>query len=651
MCGIAGILNLTTARQPDAVSLVERMSHLLHHRGPDDSGLYRAPGDKLVMANRRLAVLDLSDEGHMPMPNERGDIWLSFNGEIYNFREVRHSLKLCGHVFRSQSDSEVVVHAYEQYGLDFTDHLRGMFAIALWDDRFGRLVLARDRLGKKPLYYTRHGDFLAFASEIKALTAAMPFRRRLDPWALSQYLTYGFVMPPRTMFEGVHKLAAGEALVIERGGPPERRSWWQPCRDSRKAGIIRGLTADQHVANLRTLMESSVADRLVSDVPFGAILNEGLASSCVVAVMGRLISRPVEAVAVVDPRMAGPGGSSTRKLAQQLGVRYHEVTVTTERALGYLSEYVRHLDEPISEPAIMPAWWAAKFCRDNGLSVALAGDGAEATLLQYPSYAGLRRRTMLRRLLGGLAPRFLGGDGRPAGRRRGSQVGGNVFLGSESVFAESDKWSLLGQPMRELLRGRAAEAETSRILGEMPAWLGDDSLAAASYFEVRMRLAEKQLMRLDKMAMAHGVEIRTPLLDDQLVDYVLAIPGDLRAAGRWSNPLLGQAVANLLPVSLLKSLRTPAPPGGLGLGDGEAMAGVFEDCLRKSRLFGDGVLDGRRCQALLRDHRDGRPVADKLWNILLLAEWYDLFWVEGPAGEAAAPARDALRLGRPQAAG
>lgn len=651
MSGIAGIITLKTSQGNDTVGLVERMSNLLHHRGPDDCGLYRSPGDKLVLANRRLAILDLSDDAQMPMPNERGDIWLSFNGEIYNFRELRHSLGLAGHAFRSAGDSEVIVHAYEQYGLDFLQHLRGMFAIALWDDRLGRLVLARDRLGKKPLYYTQHGDFLAFASEIKALTAAVPFRRRLEPWALSQYLSYGFVMPPLTMFEGVYKLAAGEALIVERGGPPERRTWWRPGRDGRKAAIIRGLTADQHVANLRTLLESSVADRLVSDVPFGALLDDRLASRCVVAIMCRLISRPVEAIGVVDPQAQGHE-PPLRVIARRLGARYHEVTVTASQALGYLPDYARHLDEPIGDSHAMRSWWSARFCRDNGLSVALVGEGAEATLPEGPAYVGLRRRALARRVLERMAARLRPSPKppeppRPHDHLRGGWAGSNAFLGAETVFGEPEKWVLLGQAMRDLLRGRAAHAEASRVLGEMPTWLGEDSLACASYFELRMRLAEKQLMRLDKMAMAHGVEMRCPFLDDQLVDYLLAIPGEVRTVGRWSSPLLSQAVSDLIPPPSAKT-QGGAP---IGFGDASAVAGAFEEILGKSRLFEDGVLDQRRCQHLLREYREGRPAPEKLWNLLLLAEWYDLFWVEGPAAETTTAARGAIRLGRRQAAG
>ncbi|MBF0307220.1 MAG: asparagine synthetase B, partial [Alphaproteobacteria bacterium] len=294
MSAIAGILKLgepLPGERPVDHRLASRMAALLGHRGGGDEGLYRAPDDKAALACRRLAVTDLTEEGQMPLPNETGDMWVALDGEIWNHRALRHSLELEGHQFRSRSDAEVAVHAYERWGPDFLEHLQGMFALALWDDRRGRLVLARDRLGEKPLHYIEARGVLAFASEAAPLVEAMGLPRRLDARGLAQFLAHGLVMPPLTLYEGVRKLGPGEMLMIDAAGM-RRIAWWMPCRDTRKVMAVRALPAERHLTNLRTLVENAVADRLAGEVPLGAILDGSPEAAAVAAVARRLLGRP-----------------------------------------------------------------------------------------------------------------------------------------------------------------------------------------------------------------------------------------------------------------------------------------------------------------------------------------------------------------------
>jgi len=644
MCGIAGILaprggNADRGR-------AERMASLIRHRGPDDGGVRASPDGRSALASRRLAILDLSSDGRMPLANETADAWVAFNGEIYNHRRLRQELEV-RHDFRSRSDTEAIVHAYEEWGLSFLERIEGMFALAVYDERQDLLVLARDRCGEKPLYYAWEGETLVFASEIKAIVETSGRARRIDPESLSQYLTFGFTMPPRTLLAGISKLAPGEALVVERGAV-RRFSYWCALADPDMVDVVRCTPPADHALALRTLLERSVQDRMAADVPVGAFLSGGLDSSAVVALMSRLSGRPVETVTVANEDAPELDESRfAERVAREVGAVFHRVAVSESEAVATLPEIVWHMDEPVSDPAALNTWFASKRLRQEGVVVSLVGEGADEIFLGYPNYLRFAR---LARALRGLSrlPRPVRRIGETLGGAALEVLGAGIhrdlirralcdealFLGTELFFQDVDKWPILGPSSRAVLEAYPSAPVAAAVQASAPARLRDDPLGIISFSETRMRMAEKLLMRVDKMSMAHAIEIRAPFLDHRLVEYALSIPSSLRAEGGVPKRLLKEAVADLVPAEIRhrpkSGFSTPIATwlrGGVGR--------YFESRIARASIFRDGILDGDAARRLLAAHRsrhrNAKAAHVQLWNLVVLAEWYDRFAIDGLA--------------------
>src|SRR5665213_1654292 len=337
MCGIAGMMMF--GGKPISRLLLDRMVDTITHRGPDDRGTFVSQDARVGLGSRRLSIIDLSPAGHMPLSNEDGTVHVVFNGEIYNFQKLREALLRGGHLFRSRTDTEVLVHLYEEHGESFLDHLDGMFAIALWDESRGVLLLARDRCGEKPLYVGRLGESVRFSSEIKSILADREFPRRMNAAAFNQYLTFGFVPPPNTMFRDVDKLAPGEILLINRRGKMERRQYCSMAPTQGDLQSNRSASIYTHVQTTRQMLESAVASCMISDVPVGAFLSGGVDSSAVVALMSRHTGRPVEAVTIRYPEHPASDESKYATIvASHIGAKPHFVDITEEKAFEVFSE-------------------------------------------------------------------------------------------------------------------------------------------------------------------------------------------------------------------------------------------------------------------------------------------------------------------------
>ncbi len=591
MSGIAGAFRLRTMARRDSASLVRRMLAVLAHRGPGRNAVFRSSDEKLIFGE-----CCHGDPTEAPMEggtevavasNQADTIRAVFDGQIYNGRVLRHGLIFDGHRFRGEDDSELLVHCFEQHGMECLNHLNGRFAVALWDDRFDRLILARDRLGKKPLYFVIHEDLLLFASEIKALTAAVPFRRRIDPVAMQQYLAWGFIAPPLTMFQGVGKLGAGEALVIEPGGMLRRMAWWRPCRDSSKAARIRTLPAEQHRTNLRSLLDHSVADRVSDAVPLACLIGSTGAELSIAAQAARMVGRPLEAICVHAHEADRPAPRSDSLPLTAIALRPQEV-------IDALPDLVRHLDEPVADLTAPFLWRGAQVLRSHGIAAALTGDGADALIPDALSTHQPRRPGLLARL---------------AGRWRQAEAEDEAL----GPFSTADLSLLMGPAVVGPTRLAANTALSGGLL-EMPSWLGDGDAARAAV-ALRGTLPEARLMRADKLAMAHGIELRAPFLDHQLVDYGLALRG-IPGGGRLLAELFGDGSADFDAAAAMGRWLT------------DELGHCYEEVVARSRLFTDGLLDRGGClQLLRRHHADGRQ-ASRLWAVLMLAEWYDLFWVD-----------------------
>ncbi|MBX9633542.1 MAG: hypothetical protein K2X44_01050 [Magnetospirillum sp.] len=592
MSAIAGLLQL--GRGTIEAEPAERMAAALAWRGADDDGSYRSPDGRVALAARRLATVDNSAAASQPIANETHDVWLVLDGEILNHRTLRHSLELGGHRFRSGSDAEIVLHAYEQWDLDFPNHLQGSFALALWDDRRDRLVLVRDRLGRKPLFVAQHRGRLGFASGIKPLLDEMGLPRRLDPVGLGQYLTLGLVPAPATLVAGISKLAPGEMLTVDRLGPPRRQLWLRLEGDVRRVAAVRGLPPNRHVGNLRTLLECAVADRLLGDVPVGVWLTPAAGSGAIAAIISRLTGRPPYAVAVQDSPDS-VAAFEMRQMAAAAGLHLTEMQIGHDQVAQSLALMAECMAEPVANSTMVAAWFAARSAGTAKVSALLADTGTEEVLLCHPAYEHSRRAGLLHRLADVLPRRF-----RPRAKT-------DLAIPPRSLrpFTDRPGYSLLSLP--------PSPPPAHPLL--LPTWMRDDELAVLGLNDLNLRVADGLAPGLDAMAQAHHLEARLPMLDDSLVSYALAIPGRIRSPAGAPRQMLRRILGDLVPAAAMARSR---PPPCLPLESWLAgpLGQVLED---STRLW--PLLKTQKVRNLLADHRATLAHGEALWALLLLAQW------------------------------
>jgi asparagine synthase (glutamine-hydrolysing) len=647
VCGIVGIFNFAASPAGQLAEAV-RMRDAIRHRGPDDAGVWQSPDGRVVLGHRRLSIVDLSSAGHQPMSNETGSIWVSFNGEIYNHADYREGLLARGHSFRSRSDTEAILHLYEERGTAVVDALDGMFAFALWDGERGRLLLARDRLGKKPLYYRVANGRLIFGSEIKALLAHGETPRDLDLQALDLYLAFSAVPPPRTLFAGIRRLPAGHRLVCDGDGRVTIERYWSPLGEARWPGAVSEAEA---VAGVRSRLERAVEKRLMSDVPVGAFLSGGVDSSANVGLMSRLVTTPIRTYSL---GFEGFGSEQNfhdlpyaRDVAKHFGCDHHELTVTAADCERILPELVVEQDEPIGDPACLPMHFLCERVRKDGVIVVLVGEGSDEVFGGYPDMATLiarasKRWNLVRRLpwLARAAVHAASAlSGAPPGRTdtlRRARDGEPLYCGLDVVFWETEKDELMTAPMRTSTRGATAAflREVYDDLGRRQP--GADDLQTMSAVELAERLPELLLMRVDKISMAHSIEARAPFLDPDLVSYGLSLPQSLKIQGDVGKVVLKKALADVLPREVLErkkqGFRVPLPEWLRGPLAGWARRQVLENRLMKRGLFNEAYIDGmwQRHQSGAADH------SFDMWSLINLGAWYERWIDPGSGGRAGA---------------
>jgi asparagine synthase (glutamine-hydrolysing) len=645
MCGIVGQYNFGGPADSEAGgrdrARVLQMRESIAHRGPDDAGLWQSADGRVILGHRRLAIVDISAAGHQPMSNEDGTVWITFNGEIYNHAELRRRLRLDDrHQFRSRTDTEVIIHLYEERQLGAVEAIDGMFAFGLWDEGRRRLLLVRDRMGKKPIYYTLAAGRLLFASELKALLGHPDVARRVDLAALNQYLTFSNVPEPRTMFEGIHKLPAGHhlscdprgALTIERYWSPLDGPAWTPPTDRREA-----------VERVRDLVKEAVKKRLMADVPVGAFLSGGVDSSTNVALMSRLVSTPLQTF-TVEFTGFGPAENFhdvpyAHKVAALFGCNHTEVQVTAAEALAYLPEMVQTQDEPLGDPACLPMHFVSRAAHQAGLKVVLVGEGSDEVFCGYPDFPQLLRTFnrpwwLLKKL-----PRFVrravmaGAQltGAPGGRvdvlRRAAEDE-PLYMGLDVVFFDWEKDQLYTEAGRRAMPWKAAATVTGyydEILARRPR---ADFSQQMSYIELRNRLPELLLMRVDKFSMAHSLEARAPFLDHELATYALSLPAAMKMNGVRTKTVLKDAAHEWLPRDVVErqkqGFRVPLPAWLRG-----ELAPWGEDLLHRSPLRELGFFDFEYISDMWRRHREGK--ADHsfdLWCLINLSGWYEHWFTQ-----------------------
>jgi asparagine synthase (glutamine-hydrolysing) len=657
MCGISGFFGYSGSGALDA-QLLDAMNRLLAHRGPDGDGAWLCLEDRIGLANRRLEIVEPGPRGAQPMANRDGSLRLTFNGEIYNHRLLRSDLESRGHVFRSHSDTEAILHAYEEWGLDCFRHLIGMWGLALWDSTRKRLVLSRDRLGIKPLYYVLRSGELRFASEIKSLFVEHAVPAELDLEAFSLYLTHLSAPEPRTLFRDVRKLPAGHFLVAERGHEPRLESFWDPlCADNplvqRAAAIDPAQIEAFAVDCVRELLQRSVERRLMSDVPVGLFLSGGVDSSTIAALMRQLSTGQLRAFSV---GYSEPGYVEelphSRRVAELFGFESHEVILNEQDVIDCVDEVLYHLDEPNADWANFPIFHLAREARRARTPVILQGDGSDEIFGGYEGYlraigmARLAASPLWKVPLVKLLPRFLEPlflAAEQIGRGRGLRdeldrmaVGAPPFIGLQVSLTERLKRRVLAADRRDGMSGLTPSTVVSHHIARArnldspivwPSASSDgryDSLRWISYLELKQRLPGLLLTRLDRMTMAHGVEARVPFLDHELVEFVMALPGALRLRGGVAKHLLKRAVEQWLPADVVYRPKVPfgAPIATWLRG---RLGQHVEEQVRQSRMVREDILRWDAIRELILVHRAGRvDYGQAIWSLYTACRWYDI---------------------------
>ncbi|MEP6753481.1 MAG: asparagine synthase (glutamine-hydrolyzing) [Candidatus Dormiibacterota bacterium] len=625
MCGICGAAG---GPPSEGRALVARMCVALAHRGPDDEG--NVHNDGVTLGMRRLSIID-PEGGHQPIHNEDSRIWVVQNGEIYNHLELRAELEAAGHQFSSRSDTEVLVHGYEEWGEGMVERLNGMFAFALHDRRRGVVLLARDRMGIKPMHYAASGTRLVFASELKALLVDPALRGGVDPVALDQYLALEFVPSPRSMVLGICKLPPAHTLTwAVADGAVVLRRYWEPSLAERTSSPGSARSLDSHCQELLGVLRESVRKELISDVPLGVFLSGGIDSSAVAAMMTQLGSE-VKSFSVGFADRSFDESGYARQVAAHLGTEHHELVLEPEMLLGLIPKLPSLLDEPLGDASIIPTYLLSEFTRRH-VKVALGGDGGDELFAGYPTLQAHRLAAYYRRvpvlLRRGLvepvvrrlpvsrgnlsfdfrAKRFVSGAGYPVAERH------QRWMGS---FADEERSALLSVEVREALGRSGPHRGVDGAVGSR------DSLNQVLLMDMRGYLENDILVKLDRASMMASLEGRVPLLNNDFVEYATGLPLDMKLRGLRSKFLFKRALRGVLPEAILRR-----PKKGFGIPVAEWFRGPLREqmlsVLSPERIAQKGFFEPAGVAALVSEHLEGRRDNRKqLWTLFAFELWHD----------------------------
>ncbi len=647
MCGIVGILNLRPTLSPIDESLLVAMRDTMVHRGPDSSGIWLSKDRSIGFGHRRLSIIDLSPAAHQPMSNEDATAWITFNGEIYNHQELRKELEKLGHQYRSHSDTETILHAYEEWGLKAIDRIDGMFAFAIWDETKKTLFLVRDRMGKKPLYFAEVDGRFIFASEIKAILEHPLVHRAINEEALWHYLSFAVAPAPLTLFKGIYKLPPATSLTISKEAKWEFKEYWRPWSNTDNPSQ----TIDEYASEIQKYLREAVERRLMSDVPFGVFLSGGVDSSTNVALMSQLMNRPVDTFSVgfADQAQAPYNEIQyARQVASLFKTNHHEILISDQHFFDFVDKLAFYQDEPLSDPVCFPLYHIAKLARDNGTIVIQVGEGSDELFAGYDIYRNYLKRQncywapfqslpkWLQHPLAQFGSSFL--SPRQTIHLQRAANGEPVFLSAALAFYDLEKrdlrsWtktftssSLTAQsyegknPSFEMLTHLFPNAKIEPLpyLDPSKADSGD-YLKKMIIWESHQRLGELLLMRLDKMMMAHSVEGRAPFLDTQLVNLAMRIPSSMKIANGIGKAVLKKAVEPLLPHELVYRQKI-----GFCGGSGNMLTPAILKFAAETILSTLPRYDWSTSslEKILEDHRNGKAENSfQIWNLMNLALW------------------------------
>ena len=632
MCGIAGLVDFEGVHASE--SLVRAMCTAMCHRGPDDEGVLGIPRQaapnqpRAVLGNRRLSIIDVAG-GHQPIANEDQTIWTVQNGEIYNFQELRDRLERSGHRFATRSDTEIIVHLYEEMGDDFVRELDGMFAIALWDDRRKRLLLARDRFGKKPLLYAEAGSRLWFGSEFQALLADPAISRDIDYHALDDYLSFMSVPAPRTIYRQIRKLPPAHVLIRDAGGTQVSRYW------SLEYLPKIHISEEEAAREVRRLLTEAVRKRLISEVPLGAFLSGGVDSSAVVAIMAGLMTDRVKTFAIGFDDARFNELPFARRVAERYGCDHHEFEIRP-RAVEVLPTLVRHYGEPYADSSAIPSFYLARMTRRH-VTVALNGDGGDEAFGGYGWHLGSRLAERWQQV-----PAILRGPAEQAARalaplsshRRSAIARLARFMSAASAprATRYREWlSVFTTDLKQQLYARPFVRDGDAIDAIFAETTSLDAVDAMLRADVEWYLPTDLLVKMDIATMASSLEARSPFLDWRLAEFVAKLPSRFKVHGRTSKYLLKKAVADLVPAENMHR-----PKQGFAVPIGEWFRGELKDFLAdrilSARFASRGLFRPEAVRRLYDDHQRGAgDHAHHLWTLLMLELWFEEFIDRRPA--------------------
>jgi asparagine synthase (glutamine-hydrolysing) len=622
MCGICGIFEFDR-REPFPEATIRRMHETIVHRGPDDDGTYL--GEGVAFGFRRLSIIDLSG-GHQPLTNEDGSLWVMLNGEIYNYPELRSELESKGHRLATRSDTETIVHLYEEYGENCIERLRGMFAIALWDAKNRKLLLARDRLGKKPLYYSADSKRILFGSELKTLLANGNGNRDLDPQALSDYFSYGYIPAPKTIYRSVRKLLPGHYLVASANELREVCYW------DLSFANVENRSEEEWCEILRGELCEATRVRLMSEVPLGAFLSGGVDSTAVVSSMSKLLRQPVKTCSIGFDEKDYDEAAYARRVGQFFGTEHHEQVVKPD-ALAIMDKLVWHYDEPFADSSAVPTYYVSAIARQH-VTVALGGDGGDETFAGYRRYyfdhienrlrdhvpPAIRKTVFgpLGRIYPALAwaPRVFRAKATFESLSRSPLAG---YFNSISIFRPADKRHLFTHDFQNVLAGYDSKSVLDHYYQRSDA---KDHLSRIQYVDIKTYLPDDILCKVDRASMAVSLEVRAPLLDHKLMERAATIPSHLKLRGRTGKYIFKKAIAKDVPAEVLERSKQ-----GFAVPLNRWFRKELRD-LTHDALFGsdDGVLSRTLLKRIWEQHQRGTyDRSSHLWAVLMYRKWRQMF--------------------------
>jgi len=638
MCGICGVINYS--RNPENLNpdLLLRMRDTLIHRGPDDAGIYISQDKQVGFGHRRLSIIDLSSAGRQPMCNEDQSIWISCNGEIYNHEELRKRLVIRGHRYRSKTDTETILHLYEEEGIDCINSLDGVFAFSLWDEKQKLLFLVRDRLGQRPLYYSCGPECLVFASEIKAILEHPVIKREVDEEALYHFLTFMVTPSPFTLFKDIKKVPPATYIIFNKQGKlVEQKEYWNPLRHRKH----EHLTEEICIERIRNILDKAVEKRLMSDVPFGAFLSGGIDSSTNVAIMGEKINQPVTTFTIYfEDELPGPQNEIqyARRIAKMFSTSYHELCIHTDEIIKCLDQIPFYYDDPVGDTISVSQYFIARFARENGIIVAQVGEGSDEMFAGYQRYINFFNSYLKTANLAKYIPSFFKRAaytllipyfhlGCPSGRQeflRRLSHEEELFWSYEVVFNEIEKRRIFSKEYREETRSLNSYEIVKRYSDEFNSLNPKmDDLTRIAYFDLKLHLPERAMMRGDKMSMANSVETRAPFMDYRLIEFAMGIPASIKAKGNIPKYLMKRVAEKWVPkeniyrskVGFLNPLRLIERDTVRK----ELYPWIFDSKLRRKSYF-----DYKYLYNLFEQFRDWEAQDYRKFEILLmLHHWYD----------------------------